>query len=173
MLIRDRGGGPDIVWSWNCRLATMTLLDKYSHYGYAHFSKERFKGGVLGFFILLNEYGLNSEVYMIIDLIRQNVNRRYLGTEYILMVFLYIIPLNPQVFFILLYIFMNSNVRKSHMSFHKVDIMKTHISCSFSLPEELWFKFIVGLLGGGGDGFPQIHHCIKMWNHCDQIWLLL
>lgn len=112
MLIRDRGRGPDIVWSRNCRLATMTLLDKYSHYGYAHFSKERFKGGVLGFFILLNEYGLNSEVYMIIHLIRQNVNRRYLGTEY-KMVFPYNIPLNPQVFFILLYIFMNSNVRKS------------------------------------------------------------
>lgn len=103
----------------------MTLLDKYSHYRYAHFFKERFKGGVLGVFILLNEYGLNSEVYMIIDLIRQNVNRRYLGTEY-KMVFLYIIPLNPQVFFILLYIFMNSNVRKSHMSFHKVDNEDSH-----------------------------------------------
>lgn len=156
MLIRDRGGGPDIVWSRNCRLATMTLLDKYSHYGYAHFSKERFKGGVLGFFILLNEYGLNSEVYMIIDLIRQNVNRRYLGTEY-KMVFLYIIPLNPQVFFILLYIFMNSNVRKSHMSFHKVDIMKTHIYKLFIFFARriIWFKFIVGLFGGGGDWVPS------------------
>lgn len=168
MLIRDRGRGPDIVWSRNCRLATMTLLDKYSHYGYPHFSKERFKGGVLGFFILLNEYGLNSEVYMIIHLIRQTVNRRYLGTEY-KMVFPYNIPLNPQVFFILLYIFMNSNVRKSHMSFHKVDNEDSHKLFIFFV-RRIIIKFIVGLFWG--DRFPLIHHCIKMWNHCDRIWLL-